>query len=117
MAAAVDDNNDDEHSQGIVKWLPGGVRTKSRHGEFPGGQWLKIRCCHCCGSGHCCGAGSVPGPETSYAMGTAEKKEVGTKLRRGKKLVFAGACEKPCPAGGDPGRSWELSGGGLGGHI
>ena len=26
---------------------------------------LRIRHCHCCGSGYCCGTGSVPGPRTS----------------------------------------------------
>lgn len=28
-------------------------------------SWLRIKCCHCSGSGHCCGTGLIPGRGTS----------------------------------------------------
>ena len=34
---------------------------------------LRIRCCHSCGMGHSYSSDSLPGPETSYAMGATPK--------------------------------------------
>ena len=38
-------------------------------------QWLKIWCCHFCGSGHCCGSGYISDPGILYAVDVAKKKK------------------------------------------
>lgn len=41
--------------------------------EFP--WWLRIWCCHCCGSGYCCDIGSYLDPELPHATGVVKKKK------------------------------------------
>ena len=37
-------------------------------------SWLRIPCCHCCGSGHCCGMGFIPGLGTSACWRQNQQK-------------------------------------------
>lgn len=39
--------------------------------EFP--WWLRIWCCHCCGSGYCCGAGLILAGELLHASAAKNK--------------------------------------------
>ena len=42
--------------------------------------WLRIQCCHCCGSGCCCSSGLIPGPGISTCCGYGQKNDKAYKV-------------------------------------